>query len=116
MSADPSPSDITVSFYGCGVPGTITAQRVDLLAKKLLSGTLANMVSGQSTFSINPDSIAPFSSASDRPWIVGPVTVIPAQKKGAILVATLTCPSWNLFPTPGTEPSQDPCVAVWVGP
>ncbi len=116
VSSETSPTDVTVSFYGCGISGIVTASRVNTLIQRLLSGSLTNMISGQSTFSINPASIAPFSSASDHPWVVGPVSMTPQYPKAAILVATLTCPSWSVFPMPGTHPTQDPCVAVWVGP
>lgn len=116
LSEQASPNDITVSFYGSGIPAGLTPQKVDNLVGRLLAGTLVNIISGQTTFGINPDSIAPFSSASDRPWIVGPISLTPTQQRGVLLVATLACPTWNLFHTPGTPPTQDPCVAVWLGP
>lgn len=116
VSQQGSPNDVTVSFYGCDAPGGLTASKLNFVAGRLLNGTLTNIISGQTTFVINPDSIQPFSSAGDRPWIAGPVSLTPSQPRGIVVVATLACPSWNLFHVPGTPPTQDPCVAVWVGP
>jgi len=115
VSSQVSPSDITVSLFGRTVPSPLSSQGLDSVVTNMFGGHPANIITGQTTFMITTG-IAPYSSANDYPWMVGPVIFTPLQPKGVVLAATLSSATWGLAPTPGTLPTHDPCVAVWVGP
>lgn len=111
-----SPSDVSVSFYVTRYATSVTSSTIDAFVNKLISGVFVNSVVGIWQFTVNSGGIEPYCEAHDRPWLAGPATFGLATARGVVVVATLTCPSWNVGPTPGVPPSKDPCIGVWIGP